>query len=74
MDHDDDGDDGPNSGTDFDVSDTVENALMLVTQVSSYPIYCRPEQIGFTSAERSGSRPKHMPFSARRASRSTFMR
>jgi hypothetical protein len=74
ADRDDDGDDGPDSSTDFDVGDTVGKALALVTQVSSYPIYCQPEQIGFTSADRSGSRPKHVRFSARRASRSTFVR
>jgi hypothetical protein len=36
ADRDDDGDDGPNSSTDFDVGDMVGKALMLVTQVSSY--------------------------------------
>ena len=74
ADCDDDWDDGPDSGTDFDVSDTVGKALALVTQVSSYPIYCQPEKIGFTSADRSRSCPKHTHFSARRASRSTFVR
>ena len=71
ADRDDDGDDGPDSGTDFDVGDTVGKALALVTQVSS--IYCQPERTGFKYSNRSESRPKRARFSVRRASRSTFV-